>query len=79
MEMKPVTSSQIHAIGYDPAAKKLHVQFFQGKGADRGPGPIYEYDDITPDQHSGLVGAESIGSHFGKHIKNNTAIKFRRL
>jgi hypothetical protein len=77
MEMKPVKSSQIHAIGYDPATKQMRVQFLQGK--DRQPGAIYEYDSVTPEQHSALIGADSIGRHFGAHIKGNAAIKFRRM
>jgi hypothetical protein len=77
MEMKTVKSSQIHAIGYDPETKKLHITFL---ARDRvTPGATYEYDDITPEQHTALVGAESIGRHFGLHIKGNAAIKFRKI
>ena len=80
MELKPVTSSQIHAIGYDPVKQQLHIQFFRyAKGSDPAPGPIYEYDGITPEQHAALVAAESTGKHFGANIKSNSAIKYRKI
>lgn len=77
MEMKPVKSSQIHAVGYDPATKQMRIQFLSGK--DRAPGPVYEYDGITSAQHADLVAAESVGKHFGTYIRGNAAIKFRKL
>ena len=77
MEMKPVKSSQIHAVGYDPDKRVLRIQFLSGK--ERLPGSIYEYDDISPEQADALVKAESVGKHFGAHIKGNAAIKFRKV
>lgn len=77
MDMKPVKSSQIHAIGYDPATNKLRIQFLAGK--DRVPGSIYEYDNVSSDLHAALIGADSIGRHFGAFIKNNANIPFRKI
>ena len=80
MDLKPVTSSQIYAIGYNPESQRLRVQFLKKtKGEPPTPGSIYEYDDITPEQHAALVRAESIGTHFGANIKNNKAINYRKI
>lgn len=57
----PITSSNIAAIGHDPATNTLHVQFKDG--------PTWKYDGVTPEQHAALIGADSIGSHFHKNIK----------
>ena len=79
MEMKTVTSSQIHAVGYDPDTRRLHVQFHRYENKQRFPGPVYEYHGISPETHAALTGAESIGKHFGANIKNNADIKFNKV
>ena len=61
MEHKPVKSSNIKSIGYDPASKKMQVRFSSGA--------TYEYLGVTVEEHFALVGAESIGAHFAKHIR----------
>jgi hypothetical protein len=71
IELKPVDSSQVKAIGYDPATQTLACTF------TRGPGHIYHYPNVTPEQHAAFVGAESIGTHFGKHIKPLAFKKYR--
>jgi hypothetical protein len=68
--LTPVESSQITAIGYDAQANTLAVRFSRGSGA------IYHYPDISPEQHAAFIGAKSIGSHFGQHIKPLSFIKF---
>ena len=71
MEMKPCSSSQIAATGHDPAINKMHVQF---KG-----GSTYSYDNVTAKQHEDLRNAVSIGKHFGKHFKSNSAHKYNKV
>lgn len=66
IELKPVESSQIHAIGHHPESNTLAVQF---KGKDGTPGSIYHYQNFNADQFAQFSSAESIGSHFYKHIK----------
>ena len=66
-----VESSQVKSIGYDPATQTLAVQFKHGSGA------IYHYPDVTADQHQAFLKAESIGAHFGRHIKPLAFRKFR--
>lgn len=61
--LTPVKSSQVKAVGHDPATNTLAVQFAHGLGS------IYHYPNVTAEQHAEFVGAESIGKHFGQHIK----------
>lgn len=66
MEMKPVVSSQIATIGHDPETKRMQIRF-----ASKGdiPGSLYEYANVDQETFDALAGAESIGSHFYKHLK----------
>ena len=61
MKRNPVTSSNISAIGYDPETRTLEIEF---KG-----GGIYSYEGVTAEKASALLAADSIGSHFHKHIR----------
>lgn len=61
MEMQPVHSSNIDAIGYNADAQELHVKF---KG-----GSTYHFFGVTPEQHADLMGAQSKGSHFARQIR----------
>lgn len=65
IDLNPVESSQIHAIGHSAETNTLAIQF---KKKD-GPGSVYHYANFTADDFAAFKGAESIGSHFGKHIK----------
>lgn len=67
--MLAVTSSQISAIGHDPATNTLAIQF---SGKDGGTGPTYHYDNFTVEDFVAFQTAESLGSHFYKNIKPNT-------
>jgi hypothetical protein len=63
MQMAPVKSSNISAIGYDSATKELHVKFKSGE--------TYAYSNVDEKAHAALVGATSIGGHLNKAIKSN--------
>ena len=63
IELKPVKSNQVKAIGYDEATKTLAVTFTRGAGA------IYHYPDVTKETHEAFVSAESVGKFFGQHIQ----------
>lgn len=77
IELTPVESSQIAAIGHNPATNTLAIQF---KGKGDKPGSIYHYDGVTAEQFEEFRGAESIGSHFYKHIKPNPkTFPYRRI
>ena len=62
MEMKPVKSSNIEAIGYDPATQTLAVKFRHGG--------VYHYEGVPASAHEALVNAKSVGGHFFQHIRN---------
>lgn len=63
--MDSVESSQIHAIGYDAASNTLAIQF----KSKTGIGSVYHYANVTGEDFAAFRDAESIGSHFYKHIK----------
>lgn len=63
--MQPVESSQIHAIGHAPETNTLAIQF-KGKN---GPTSVHHYDNVDAEQFAAFRSAESVGSHFYKHIK----------
>jgi hypothetical protein len=63
--MQSVTSSQISAIGHDPETGTLAIQFTSKSGI----GSTYHYQNVTVDQFAAFRDAESVGSHFYKHIK----------
>lgn len=58
-----VESSQIAGIGYDAKTQTLAIQFKSGKQA------VYHYANVTAEDFAAFKSAESIGSHFYKHIK----------
>lgn len=69
IKLTPVNSSQLHAIGFDPATGTLAIQF-KGKGGV--PGSLYHYANFTAAQFADFEKAESKGSFFGAHLKRET-------
>lgn len=67
--LSTVESSQIHSIGHDPVTNTLAIQFKDKAG---GAGSLYHYANVTSEDFVAFQGAESIGSHFYKHIKPHT-------
>ena len=65
--LTPVSSSQIAAIGHDPATNTLAIQFKKKSG----PGSVYHYANVAPELFAQFVAADSKGTFFGAHIKNN--------
>jgi hypothetical protein len=61
IQMTPVDSSNIEAIGHHPESNTLRVKFLTGA--------TYDYHDVPPESYQALVNAPSAGSHFHKHIK----------
>jgi hypothetical protein len=66
--MTAVTSSQIAAIGHDPATNTLRVQF-------KGSGSVYDYANVPADVHQAFGKAESLGKFLGSHIKGKYEFK----
>ena len=71
IELKPVESGQIKAVGYDEATNTLAVQFRHGKQA------IYHYPGVKPETHAAFVGAESLGTFFRDNLRNLPFEKFQ--
>lgn len=69
MTMTPVESSQLAAIGYDPASLTLGVTF---KG-----GGHYRYAGMSPEHYAEFMAADSKGSHFGKFVRDR--YQYRKL
>ena len=60
MNMIPVVSSNIYAVGYDGST--LRIQFHSGG--------IYDYSGVPESVYNGLMNAASKGSYHAAHIKN---------
>jgi len=65
--LTPVESSQIAAIGHHPETNTLAIQFSPRR--DGTPGSVYHYENFTSEDFAAFKKSDSIGSHFGKHIK----------
>lgn len=59
--LSPAKSSQIAAVGHQ--GDTLAVQFKSG-------GAIYHYKGVTAETFAAMQKAESIGKHFGAHIRS---------
>jgi hypothetical protein len=66
IELNPVVSSQICAIGHDEKSSLL-IQF---KDREGNPGSIYRYENFSFKHYLTFREAESIGSYFYRHIKS---------
>lgn len=66
-----VNSSNIQAIGYDEPSRTLQVDFHGGAA--------YQYTPITNKAFLELKNADSVGSHFAKHIKDNKLVTFIKV
>lgn len=67
MELTPVESSNIKAIGHDPSTNVLRVQFHSSG--------TYDFHGVTAEQYQQLMAAESKGQHFQRHIRYHHEFK----
>ena len=63
MEREPLSSSTILAVGYDPAAQVLEIEFQRGR--------VYRYLGVAPALVAALRAAPSAGALFSRQIRNN--------
>ena len=63
MQLTPVTSSNIKAIGHDPEANELHVEF--------GDGSRWIYAGVDAFRYADMMKAESVGKYFHAYIRRN--------
>jgi hypothetical protein len=61
VNMNPVTSSNIGAIGYDGEAQVLHVQFTSGRK--------YAYFNVPLEVYDAFLSADSKGKFFAANIR----------
>lgn len=62
MNRQPVSSSNIHSIGYDPSSQILEIEF--------NSGGIYQYFNVPQSEYNRLMTASSHGSYFAHNIKD---------
>ena len=63
MEMIPVESSNLAAVGYDISQAVLRIEFKNGR--------LYEYYDVPQHIYEELLSAESKGSYASQNIYKN--------
>jgi len=66
IEMKKVTSSQIHSVGYDSLTETLAIIFHGAVGESE-----YRYANVNPDTFYEMINSESSGSYFHNMIRKN--------
>jgi hypothetical protein len=62
VEMQPVVSSHVRAIGYDAETERLYVKFDNG---------TYVYDGVEQGTWEEFLGASSKGGFLAARIKGN--------
>jgi hypothetical protein len=60
MKRKPVESSMICSVGYDPVSEILEVEF--------NSGGVYQYGEVSEVTYRELMSADSKGQYFHEHI-----------
>lgn len=63
MNRNPVSSSNLHSVGYDDTSQTLEVEFKNGA--------VYQYFDVSSAEYAGLLGASSLGSYFAANIRQS--------
>ena len=69
MKRTAVDSSLLLSAGYDAKKQVLELEFDSGR--------IYQYEDVSPSEHKGLMEADSHGRYFLANIKG--AYSYQRL
>jgi hypothetical protein len=62
MDMVPVTSSAMEAVGYDPQTRLMKIRFSGGR--------IYDFCGVPEHVYHGLLNAPSKGVYYNDHIKD---------
>lgn len=61
MNRMPVSSSNLHSVGYDAESRTLEVEFLNSG--------IYRYSGVPVSVHAGLMSASSHGAYFDRYVK----------
>lgn len=67
MDRKPVSSSNLKSVGYDPAANILEIEFNGGQ--------VYQYFNVPESIYKALMSATSKGRYLHANIKNSYRYK----
>jgi hypothetical protein len=62
-EWIPVDSSNLNRVRYEEDRRRLEIEFNDGS--------VYEFYEVPPAEFDGLLAADSHGSYFYKHIREN--------
>ena len=62
MDRAPVSSSNIHSVGYDSSSMTLEIEFRSGG--------VYQYFEVPESVYEELLHASSKGSYFHQHVKD---------
>lgn len=65
--MKPVSSSNVSAVGYEHSENALYVKFNNGV--------IYKYYDVPENEYNQLLSASSVGSYLWNNIRDAYAYR----
>lgn len=77
--LQDVASSQLHAIGHDPATNTLVIEFAR-KHDGVAQGSIYAYENVDAELFDRFRHAESAGSFFYREIKPQpTVFRYRKI
>jgi hypothetical protein len=63
VDRRPVESSLIRSVGYDPAGSVLEVELVESNR-------VYAYYDVPFSVYTELIDAESLGSYFNEYIRD---------
>jgi len=61
MRRKPVESTSLKSVGYEPSTRTLEVEFHGGR--------VYRYVGVPPRRYRALLDAESAGRFLNTEIK----------
>ena len=61
MDRTPVSSRNLHSVGYDATTSTLEVEFKNGS--------VYQYHGVPESEHIALMQAGSKGGYLASHIK----------
>jgi hypothetical protein len=57
-------------VGYDQEQRVLEIEFTNGA--------VYQYSDVPPEVHHGLMAAESHGRYFHQHVRD-AGYRYQRM
>lgn len=69
MERKPVSSSLVESVGYNPEEEILEVELENGR--------VYQYMEVPESTYQEFLAADSLGRFFNRHIRDLSHVRVR--